>query len=133
MAAASLKGEITEMRTKDLRALEWTPGLADALGHSIDPAYIEYFVAASSGVSTESAESAIAAISEDKRYLTRVLDSLDNAFADADTATAKLDLPHMRDRTPEEIKAYLRIRLIQIQQLLDVVEDYVDDTHAEQG
>jgi hypothetical protein len=85
------KGEITEMRTKDLRNLEWTPGLADALGHSIDPAYVEYFMAASSGASTKSAENAIAAISEDKRYLTRVLDSLDNAFADSDTATAKLD------------------------------------------
>ena len=64
------------MRVKDLRDLEWTPGLADALVNSLDPAYIEYFRAAFSGASTEKAEGAIAAISEDKRYLTRVLDSL---------------------------------------------------------
>jgi hypothetical protein len=123
------KGEVVQMRVKDLRDLEWTPGLADALVNSLDPAYIEYFTAASSGASTEKAEKAIAAISEDKRYLTRVLDSLDNAFADADTETAKLDLPHMRDRKPEAIKDYLQFHLRQIKLLLDAVDDYLDEKH----
>lgn len=123
------KSEVVQVRVKDLRDLEWTPGLADALVNSLDPAYIEYFTAASSGASTEKAEKAIAAISEDKRYLTRVLDSLDNAFADADTETAKLDLPHMRDRKPEAIKDYLQFRLRQIKLLLDAVDDYLDEKH----
>jgi len=66
------KGEVVQVRVKDLRDLEWTPGLAEALVNSLDPAYIEYFTAASSGASREKAEKAIAAVSEDKRYLTRV-------------------------------------------------------------
>ena len=57
-----------------------------------------------------STEKKIAAIPEDNRYLTRVLDSLDSAFADFDTETAKLDLPHMRNRKPEAIKRYLEFR-----------------------
>jgi len=77
-----------------------TPGLADALSASLDPSYLEYFTASCSGRSTEKAEKRIAAILEDKRYLTRVLDSLDSAFADFDTETAMLDLPHMQNRKP---------------------------------
>jgi hypothetical protein len=64
---------------------------------------------------------------EDRRYLTRVLDSLDNAFADLDTETAKLDLPHMQNRKPEAIKRYLEFRLQQFKMLLDTVEDYVEE------
>ena len=55
---------------------------------------------------------------EEKRYLTRVLDSLDNAFADFDTDTVLLDLPHMRNRKPEAIKRYLEVRLLQFKKLL---------------
>jgi hypothetical protein len=68
-------------------------------------------------------------IPEEKRYLARVLDSLDSAFADFDTETAMLDLPHMRKRTPEAIKHYLEFRIRQSNMLLDAVEDYVDKKH----
>jgi hypothetical protein len=51
-------------------------------------------------------------------YLTRVLDSLDSAFADPDTETAMLDLPHMENRKPEAIKCYLEFRLRQFKMLL---------------
>ena len=73
------------------------------------------------------------AIPEDKRYLTRVLDSLDTAFADFDSETAKLDLPHMQNRKPEAIKRYLEFRLKQFKLLLDAVEDYVDEKYPATG
>ena len=63
---------------KDLTAFELTRGLADALTASLDDAYREYVTADSSGASTEEAERRIAAIPEGRRYLTRVLDSLDS-------------------------------------------------------
>jgi hypothetical protein len=62
-----------------------------------------------------------------------VLDSLDSAFADFDTETAKLDLPHMQNRKPEAIKRYLEFRLRQFQMLLDAVEDYVDEKYPAIG
>ena len=86
-----------------------------------------------SGRSTKEAERRIAAIPEDKRYLTRVLDSLDSAFADFDTETATLDLPHMENRKPEAIKRYLEFRLQQFKMLLDAVEDYVDEKYPATG
>jgi hypothetical protein len=95
------KGEVESMRVKDINTFELTPGLADAFTASLDASYLEYFTAACSGRSTKEAEKRIAAIPEGKRYLTRVLDSLDSAFADFDTETAKLDLPNMRNRKPE--------------------------------
>jgi hypothetical protein len=92
------QGEVTSVRTKDLSVFELTPGVADALSASLDAAYLEYFTADCSGTSTKGAEARIGAIPEEKRYLTRVLDSLDNAFADFDTAM--LDLPHMVQISP---------------------------------
>jgi hypothetical protein len=86
------------IRTKDVEDFELTPGLAEALTGSLDASYLEYFTAASSGRSTKESEKRIAAVPEDKRYLTRVLDSLDTAFADFDSETVKLDLPHMQNR-----------------------------------
>ena len=83
--------------------------------------------------STEDAERRIAAIPEDKRYLTRVLDSLDSAFADFDTETAKLDLPHMQSRRPEAIKRYLEFRLRQVKMLIEAVEDYVEERYPARG
>ena len=127
------KGTAAVARTKDLKAFEWTPGLADELAKSLDPSYVEYLVAAGSGRSTKEALSRIAAIPEGKRYLTRVLDSLDAAFADFDSATAKLDLPHMQDRKPEAIKRHLEFRLRQLKLLLDAVEDYVDEKYPASG
>ena len=121
--------ELMSVRTKDLTDFELTPGLADALCASVDPSYAEYFAASDSGTSGEEAKKRIAAIPEDKRYLTRVLDSLDNAFADFDTALAKLDLPNMQKRTPEAIKHYLEFRLRQFKLLLDTVEDYVEEKY----
>ncbi len=56
-----------------------------------------------------------------------MLDSLDSAFADFDTETAMLDLPHMQNRKPEAIKHYLEFRLQQFKMLLDAVQDYVDE------
>jgi len=123
------KGEVTSMRVKDINAFELTPGLADALTESLDASYQEYFVAACSGSSTKEAERRIAAIPEDKRYLTRVLDSLDRALADFDTKTAMLDLPHMQTRQPEAIKRYLGFRLRQLQMLLDALGDYVGEKY----
>jgi len=111
---------------KDLSDFQLTPGLADALTASLDPSYLEYFAAACSGKSTKEAERRIAAIPEEKRYFTRVLDSLDSAFADFDTETAMLDLPHIQNRKPEAIKRYLEFRLRQFKMLLDAVEDYVE-------
>ena len=70
---------------------------------------------------------------EGKRYLTRVLDSLDSAFADFDSETATLDLPHMQNRKPEAIKRYLEFRLQQIKMLLDTVEDYVAEEYPATG
>jgi hypothetical protein len=99
----SSKGKVASVRVKDVNAFQLTPGLADALTASLDASYLEYITAACSGTSTKEAERRIAAIPEEKRYLTRVLDSLDSAFADFDDETAKLDLPHMQNRKPEAI------------------------------
>jgi len=118
---------------KDLNAFELTPGLADALSASLDAAYLEYFIATVRGASTKEAERGIAAVPEEKRYLTRVLDSLDNAFADFDTDTVLLDLPHMQNRKPEAIKRYLEFRLRQFKMLLDAVEDYVGEKYPATG
>jgi len=125
--------EAETVRTKDLRAFELTPGLADALSASLDAAYFEYFTADCSGASTKNAERRIAAIPEEKRYLTRVLDSLDSAFADFDTETAMLDLPYMQSRKPEVIKSYLEFRLLQFKMLLDAVGDHVEGNHPTTG
>jgi SEC-C motif len=85
------KLEVASVRVKDLSDFQLTAGLAEALTASLDVSYREYFVAACSGRSTKEAERRIAAIPEENRYLTRVLDSLDSAFADFDTETATLD------------------------------------------
>jgi SEC-C motif len=127
------KGEVVDMRAKDLNVFELTPGLADALTASLDTSYMEYLAAACSGRSTKEAERRIAAIPEDKRYLTRVLDSLDSAFADFDSETAMLDLPHMQNRKPAAIKRYLEFRVRQFKMLLDAVGDYVDDKCPTKG
>ena len=122
-----------DMRVKDLNVFELTPGLAGALSASLDPSYLEYFTADCSGKSTKEAERQIAAIPEEKRYLTRVLDSLDSALADFDTETAMLDLPHMKNRKPEAIKRYLEFRLRQFKMLLDEVENYVEEKYPATG
>ena len=127
------KHEVASVRVKDLSDFQLTPGLADALTISLDAAYVEYFAAACSGSSTTEAKRRIGAIPEDKRYLTRVLDSLDSAFADFDTETATLDLPHMENRKPEAIKHYLEFRLRQFKMLLDAVEDYVGEKYPATG
>jgi len=127
------KGEVTRMRVKDINIFELTPGLANALASSLDGSYKEYFRADVLGRSTMEAERKIAAIPEGKRYLTRVLDSLDSAFADFDTKTAMLDLPHMQNHKPEAIKRYLEFRLRQFKMLLDAVEDYVGEKHPATG
>jgi SEC-C motif len=127
------QSEVSTMRVKDVNAFQLTPGLADALSASLDASYLEYITAACSGRSTKEAEMRIAAIPEEKRYLTRVLDSLDSAFADFDTETAMLDLPNMRNRKPEAIKRYLEFRLRQFKMLLDAVEDYVGEKYPAIG
>jgi hypothetical protein len=127
------KSEVANIRVKDLSVFELTPGLADALSASLDAAYLEYFTADCSGMSTKEAERRISAIPEGKRYLTRVLDSLDSAFADFDTETAMLDLPHMQSRKPEAIKRYLEFRLRQFKMLLDAVEDRVGEKYPATG
>jgi hypothetical protein len=129
----SSKGKVASVRVKDVNAFQLTPGLADALTASLDPSYREYFTADCSGTSTKEAERRIAPIPEEKRYLTRVLDSLDSAFADFDTETAMLDLPHMKNRKPEAIKRYLEFRLQQFKLLLDAVEDCVEEKYPPTG
>ncbi len=62
-----------------------------------------------------------------------LLDSLDSAFADFDTETAKLDLPHVRSRRPEAIKRYLEFRLRQVKMLVEAVEDYVEERYPATG
>lgn len=126
------KKEITTVRSKDVGDVELTHGLADALTESLDSSYVEYFGAADSGKSTKDAKMKIATIPEDNRYLTRILDSLDNAFADFDSQAAKLDLPHMKKHTPE-IKDYLKFWLRQFRLLLDMVEDYVEEKYSTTG
>jgi hypothetical protein len=123
--------EVASLRVKDLSDFQLTPGLAEALTASLDNSYREYFAAACSGRSTKEAERRIAAIPEDRRYLTRVLDSLDAAFADLDTETAKLDLPHMQN--PETIKGFLTFRLQQFRMLLNAVEGYVEEKYPATG
>jgi hypothetical protein len=125
--------EVASLRVKDLSDFQLTPGLAEALTASLDDSYREYFAAACSGRSTKEAKRRIAAIPEDRRYLTRVLDSLDSAFADLDTATAKLDLPHMQNHKPEAIKGYLEFRLQQFRMLLNAVEGYVEEKYPATG
>jgi hypothetical protein len=129
----SSKGKVVSVRVKDLSDFQLTPGLADALTASLDVSYRQYFAAACSGMSTKEAERQIAAMPEGMRYLTRVLDSLDSAFADFDTETAKLDLPHMQNHKPEAIKRYLEFRLQQFKMLLDAVEDYVGEKYPATG
>jgi hypothetical protein len=119
------QGEVTAMRVKDISSFELTSGLANALSASLDGSYQQYFIAAVSGASTKEAERGIAALPEDKRYLTRVLDSLDSAFADFDTETAMLDLPHMQNLNPDAIKRYLEFRLRQFKMLLEAVGNCV--------
>jgi hypothetical protein len=121
------QGEVTTMRVKDINSFELTPGLANALSASLDGSYQQYFIATVSGESTKDAERRIAVLPEEKRYLTRVLDSLDSAFADFDTETAMLDLPHMQSRKPEVIKRYLEFRLRQFKMLLEVVQDFIEE------
>jgi hypothetical protein len=99
----------------------------------MDASYLEYFIAACSGSGTDDAKRRIAAIPEDKRYLTRVLDSLDNAFADFGSKTAMLDLPHMQNRNPEAIKRYLEFRRQQFNMLLEAVKDYVEEKYPATG
>jgi hypothetical protein len=125
--------EVASLRVKDLSDFQLTPGLAEALTASLDVSYREYFAAACSGRSTKEAERRIATIPEDRRYFTRVLDSLDAAFADLDTETAKLDLPHMQNHKPEAIKGYLEFRLQQFRMLLNAVEGYVEEKHPATG
>jgi SEC-C motif len=127
------KLEVASVRVKDLSDFQLTPGLADALTASLDASYREYFTAACSGMSTKEGERRIAAIPEERRYLTRVLDSLDSAFADFDTETAMLDLPHMQSRKPEAIKRYLEFRLRQFKMLIDAVEDFVEEKYPATG
>jgi len=127
------QGEVQTMRVKDVNIFELTPGLADALSASLDPSYLDYIAADCSGASTEEAERRIASIPEEKRYLTRVLDSLDSAFADFDTERAMLDLPHMQNRKPEAIKRYLEFRLRQFRMLLETIEDYVGEKYPATG
>jgi hypothetical protein len=127
------KSEVESMRVKDISVFELTPGLADALTASLDASYQQYFIADCSGRSTKDAEMQIAAIPEDKRYLTRVLDSLDGAFADFDTETAMLDSPHMQNRKPDAIKRYLEFRRQQFEMPLDAVEDYVVEKYPATG
>ena len=43
------KGIVADMRAKDVKYLEWTLGLAQALAASLDRPYLEYFTAAGSG------------------------------------------------------------------------------------
>ena len=129
----SSKGKVANMRVKDVNVFELTPGLADAFTASLDASYLEHFTAACSGMSTKEAQRRIAAIPEEKRYLTRVLDSLNSAFADFDTETALLDLPHMQNRKPEAIKRYLEFRLRQFKMLLDAVGDYVEEKYPATG
>jgi SEC-C motif len=119
--------EVETVRVKGMGVFELTPGLADALAASLDSSYLEYNSADCSGTSTKEAERRIAAIPEDKRYFTRVLDSLDSAFADFDSEAAMLDLPHMQNRKPDAIKRYLEFRLRQLKILLDAAEDYVEE------
>ena len=125
--------EVASVRVKDVKDVELTPGLAEAFTASLDASYLEYFTAACSGMSTREAERRIAAIPEGNRYLTRVLDSLDSAFADLDTETATLDLPHMQSRKPEAIKRYLEFRPQQFKMLLDAVKDYVEEKYPATG
>ena len=105
-----------------INSFELTLGLANALSASLDGSYQQYFIAAVSGAVTREAEKGIAALPEGQRYLTRVLDSLENAFADFDAETAMLDLPHMQNRKPQAIKRYLEFRLLQFKMLLEAVE-----------
>jgi hypothetical protein len=58
---------------------------------------------------------------------------LDSAFADFDSETATLDLPHIQNRKPEAIKRYLEFRLQQIKMLLDTVEEYVAEKYPATG
>jgi hypothetical protein len=58
---------------------------------------------------------------------------LDGAFADFDTETAMLDLPHMQNRKPDAIKPYLEFRRQQFEMLLDAVEDYVVEKYPATG
>jgi hypothetical protein len=116
------------VRTKDLKVFELIPGLADALSATLDASYGDYIAASITGRSTKEAEQRVAAIPENKRYLTRVLESLDNAFADFDTTTARLDLPHMKALKPEDIKRYLEFRLQQYKMLLALVTNYVAES-----
>jgi hypothetical protein len=121
------------VRVKDISSFEWTPGVSNALSASLDGSYQQYFIATVRRASTKEAERGIAAMPEEKRYLTRVLDSLDNAFADFDTDTVLLDLPHMRNRKPEAIKRYLEVRLLQLKKLVGVVGNYVEGNHPTAG
>jgi hypothetical protein len=126
-------GRVAYMRPKDLRHLEWTPGLGEKLAKSLDRSYLEYFGAVVSGGSREEGRRRIAALPEERRYLTRVLDSLDGAFADFDTETARLDLPHMKDRQPEAIQRYLGIRLKQLTLLAEAVDDHIESRRRATG
>ena len=51
------KHEVASLRVKDVKDVELTPGLADALTASLDASYLEYFTAAGSGRNTKEAES----------------------------------------------------------------------------
>jgi hypothetical protein len=126
--------EVASVRAKDVRDVELTPGLAEAFTASLDASYLEYFAAACSGMSTKEAERQIAAIPEGERYLTRVLDSLDSAFADFDTETATLDSHgEPQTRSHQTLPRVPPTAIQKFKMLIDAVEDYVEEKYPTTG
>lgn len=116
-----MEKEIRWIRTKDLK----TDPLADELSKSeaMRP-YMNYYDAVFKH-DAQSAENALAVLKDmpvEKRYIWRVISSLKWAFADFDSSTVKLDLPHIPDARKGEMVQELEIRLLQMSKLLKTLK-----------
>lgn len=60
----------------------------------------------------------------ERRYITRVFNSLDVALADLDTETMRLDLQAMPASTVPELLDKVRYRLAQLEIVLDFLETF---------
>jgi hypothetical protein len=112
-----MERKVTKIALKDIK----THPVGDMLagGDAMKP-YIAHYTAMITGQDSNKTLEEIAALPEDKRYVFRVLQSLDWALADYDSETVKLDMPYIPKL--DEIKERLQLRLWQMRDLLAVLE-----------
>jgi hypothetical protein len=110
------------METKNvpLKDIKIDP-LAEELSNSDEARrYLDYFTRSISGdaAGVEAALQALRDLPLEKRYTWRVFSALKWAFADFESASVRLDLPHIPEPTRSEMTKELELRFQQLQILL---------------